>query len=142
MDFEALIGVLVEEHRAMASGLAVVRESARRRDFEGASNALKELEPIFRQHIVDEEAQILRLLIEEFGLAKAEEEIRIFQQHRPIHRLMQMVSELAGKSAPELQEEQSKLDALFAEHTLAEETRVFPKALGSLRRRADRSSRK
>ena len=88
----------------MASGLARVRESARRHDFDDASNALKGLEPIFRQHIVDEESQVLRLLVEELGVANAEEEIRIFQQHRPIHRLMQMVSELAGKSAPELQE--------------------------------------
>lgn len=78
MDLEALIGVLMEEHRAMAGGLARVRESARLHDFEGASNALKELEPVFRQHIVDEESQILRLLIEELGMAKAEEEIRSF----------------------------------------------------------------
>jgi len=130
MDFESLIRVLVEEHRAMEEGLARVRDAARRDDFRGVSTAMKELDPIFRQHIVDEESQILRLLVGELGVKGAEEEIRVFQQHRPIHRLMEAVSELASKSAPELETEQSKLSSLFMEHTASEERGVFPRALG------------
>lgn len=129
MDFESLISVLIEEHRTMEEGLARVRDAAHRRDFPEVSGALKELEPIFRQHIVDEESQILRLLVGELGVKGAEEEIRVFQQHRPIHRLMDAVSELASKSAPELETEQWKLSSLFLEHTASEEGGVFPRAL-------------
>jgi hypothetical protein len=129
MDFESLITILVDEHRVIEQGLAGVRSAARKRDFEGVATELKRLEPIFRQHIVDEESQILRLLVAELGLKGAEYEIRVFQQHRPIHMLMQAVSELASKSAQELETEESKLSALFLEHTTSEERRVFPRAL-------------
>jgi hemerythrin HHE cation binding domain-containing protein len=129
LDFESLVRVLVEEHGLMKEGLGRLRESAERHDYHGAAAALKELDTIFRQHIADEESQILRLLIHELGVKGAEEEIRVFQQHRPIHQLMETVAELASKSAIELEKEQAKLSSLFLEHTALEEGRVFPHAL-------------
>jgi hypothetical protein len=134
MDFESLISVLAEEHRVMEAGLARMERAANQSDFTGVAAALTELEPIFRQHIADEESQILRLLIGELGVAGAEEEIKIFQQHRPIHRLMQLVAELAAKSAAELEHDQHRLNELFLEHTSMEEQGVFPKALGIYRK--------
>jgi len=129
MPFDALIGVLVAEHATMKDGLRRVREAAEKSQFEEASAALKELEGVFRQHIADEEAQIVRLLVGELGVKGAEEEIKVFQQHRPIYRLIQAVSELASMKGSELAAEQTKLAVLFEEHTTAEEGRVFPKAL-------------
>jgi len=140
MDFESLIRVLVEEHRVMEAGLARVQEAADRSDFAGVAAALTDLEPIFRQHIADEESQILRLLIGELGVAGAEEEIKVFQQHRPIHRLMQLVAELAAKSAVELEHDQHRLNELFLQHTAIEEQGVFPKALGIHRKQRGRQA--
>jgi hemerythrin-like domain-containing protein len=117
----------------MEAGLSKMREAAARSDYPAVSAALKELDSIFRQHIADEEAQLLRLLIDNLGVKGAEQEIRVFQQHRPIHRLMELISELAAKSAEELGEEQRKLDELFQQHTALEERGVFPKALGIYR---------
>ena len=88
------------------------------------------MEPVFRQHIADEEATILGLLIGTLGIKGAEAEILVFREHRPIYLLMEKVGELARKSAAELQGSQEELAALFEEHTRAEEERVFPKALG------------
>jgi len=117
----------------MEAGLVKIGDAAARSDYAEVSGVLKEIDPLFRQHIADEESQILRLLIGELGVKGAEEEIRVFQQHTPIHTLMQLVGELASKSAAELRNEQSKLRELFAKHAAVEESRVFPKALGICR---------
>ena len=123
-----LIGVLVEEHAVMKEGLFRIGEAADREDFTELSRTLKQLDAIFRQHIVDEEAQILRLLVGELGRKGAEEEIRVFQQHRPIYRLMQEISKFASMPAAELQQGQKELRDLFEKHAFAEERRVFPRA--------------
>jgi hypothetical protein len=133
LDLEALIRVLVGEHAIMKEGLRRAKEAADKLDFESLSRALKEVDPVFRQHIVDEESQILRLLIDRLGVKGATEEIQVFQQHRPIYQLMKKVTELAAMPTAELEANQAKLGALFDDHTLAEETRVFPKAISVLR---------
>ena len=129
IDLEALVGLLVKEHAVMRDGLQRAKEAAARRDFTELSKELKRLDPVFRQHIADEESQVLRLLIDHLGVEGASDEIRVFQQHRPIYQLMKRVTELAAKPAAELEEDQAKLDALFEGHTLAEEQRVFPRAM-------------
>jgi hypothetical protein len=108
LPFEDLLKVLVEEHSTMKEGLRQVKEAAERRDFERVSEVLNRLDPIFRQHIADEEGQILRLLVKDLGVEGAKEEIRVFQQHRPIYSLMQAVSDLASKKVAELANEQAK----------------------------------
>ena len=133
LDFESLVGVLVQEHRLMEAGLGRMKEAAGRGDFAEVSACMRDLDPVFRQHIADEESQILRLLIGSLGSKGAEDEIRVFQQHRPIYKLMQLVSELASKSSSELAEDQQKLNELFLEHTYSEEQGVFPKALRTYR---------
>ena len=129
MDFQSLIRALAEEHRIMEVGLARMKVAAAKGDFHAVAAALEELDPLFRQHIADEESQILRLLIGELGVDGAKAEIEVFQQHRPIHRLMQLIAELASKSATELADDQRRLNELFVEHTSLEEQGVFPKAL-------------
>jgi len=132
---DALIRTLVEEHGEMRELLRHAKEATDKSDFEAISRDLKLLDPIFKQHIADEEAQILRLLIGELGRKGADGEIRVFQQHRPIYRLMQAVSELASKEAIDLRSVQVKLNELFDDHAHAEELRVFPKALACLAKR-------
>ena len=127
--FDELIRVLVAEHEVMRDGLRQTKEAAERRDFEGASRALKQVDRVFRQHIADEEAQVIRLLVGVLGVKGAEDEIKVFQQHRPIYRLMQAVAELASKKESELGAEQAKLNDLFHDHAAAEEEGVFPRAL-------------
>jgi len=140
LEFETLIAVLAEEHREMEVELSKMKEASGRHDFAAIASSLKELDPVFRQHIADEESQILRMLMAELGVKGAEDEIKVFQQHRPIYRLMQLVAELATKSAAELANDQRRLNELFLEHTSMEEHRVFPKALGIYRKRRRRQA--
>jgi hypothetical protein len=105
------------------------KDSADQGKFAELSHDLKLLDPIFKQHIADEEAQVLRLLIEKLGVNGAQEEIKVFQQHRPIYTMMRTISELAAKEAADLPSEQGRLNKLFDDHATAEEQRVFPRAL-------------
>ena len=127
MEVDALVKVLVGEHRAMKEGLQKAREAAGRKDFVAAQAEFAKLDHIFRQHIADEEATILRLLIRDSGVEGAAEEIRIFQQHRPIYQLMKRVAELS-KSPEGLLASQAELDELLELHAQAEEARVYPRA--------------
>jgi len=124
-----LIDVLVEEHALMRQGMEKAKAAAEARDFEGVRRALQEVDSVFKQHIADEEAQILGLLIGKLGVKGAESEIEVFRQHRPIYELMNKIGKLAGESSAQLEGSQSELDRLFEEHTNLEETRVFPKAV-------------
>ena len=67
MKLEALVATLVGEHALMGEGLVRAREAASRNDYEAVRTELKKLDPVFRQHIADEESQILGLLIGKLG---------------------------------------------------------------------------
>jgi hemerythrin len=129
MEVAKLVEVLVREHGVMREGIEKAKAAAAARDFEGVRRALEEVDPVFRQHVADEESQILRLLIGELGAKGAESEIAVFRQHRPIYNLMNRIRELAAESPAQLEGNQSELDKLFEEHTKSEESRVFPKAV-------------
>jgi glutathione S-transferase len=128
MELKSLIRTLVGEHTTMKDGLRAAREAAQKRDFGALAKTLAGLDPLFRQHIVDEESTILRLLIGVLGTKGAEEEIRVFQQHRPIYQLMRRIAEFASMSASELEANQEELRNLFDTHVAAEEKQIFPKA--------------
>ena len=140
MEFEELISVLVAEHVRMKSDLAQVEQAVSKKDFTSASRILKGLDTLFRQHIADEEAQVLRLLIDAYGLKGAEDAILVFRQHRPIYDLMEEVKKLASISTEELASNEDRLKRLFDEHTLAEETRVFPRAISTFIERSSAPS--
>ena len=132
MGLRDLITVLVEEHATMREGLLRAKAASARGDFEAVGRELRSVDPVFRQHICDEESQVLGLLIRQLGKERAADEIRVFQQHRPIYALMQKISEFAALTPEELAARQEELSILFEEHTAAEQNRVFPKALALL----------
>jgi len=134
MEFDELISVLVAEHVKMKGDLAAVEVAVSKKDFDSASRTLKGLDGLFKQHIADEEAQVLRTLIDAYGVNGAEDAIKVFRQHRPIYDLMEKVKKLAALSPAELASSEEKLRLLLEEHTLAEETRVFPRALSTRNR--------
>ena len=136
MEFEELISVLVAEHGKMKRGLADVEQAVVGKDFPSASKILRELESLFKQHIVDEEAQVLRLLIDAYGVKGAEDAIAVFRQHRPIYNLMEEVKKLASLAPEDLAEREAELRTLLYEHTLAEETTIFPRAVTTHKERA------
>lgn len=135
MEFQELISALVEEHGRMKKGLVEIRAAVSGKDFLKVAGVLREVDSIFRQHIADEEGQVLRLLIEVYGVKGAEEAIVVFRQHRPIYQLMESLKKIAVLTPEELASNQDELMAKLDEHTAAEETRVFPRAMSTYRER-------
>lgn len=129
MELTQLVETLVREHARMREGIAEARSAAAAGDYDAVRRALREVDPVFKQHIADEEAQILGLLVAKLGVEGAQAEIAVFRQHRLIYDLMNKVSELAMQSSSEIEMHQSELDEVFEEHTKLEETQAFPRAL-------------
>jgi hemerythrin-like domain-containing protein len=138
MDFEELISVLVAEHGKMKAGLEEVRLAVSRKDFASAATTLGELDALFKQHIADEEAQVLRLLIDAYGVEGADDAVKVFRQHRPIYDLMNEVKKLASLSEEELASDEARLKRLLDDHTFAEEVRVFLRAASTYKELAER----
>ncbi len=133
MRTDELIPLLVTEHSKMRSLIARIEGSLDKRDYEGSLEALKELDGLFKQHIADEEAQILSLLIQTYGVKGAQTAITIFRQHRPIYQLMQVVQEYARSSPTRLASDAPSLREALKTHADAEEALVFPEALTAAR---------
>lgn len=135
LGLEEMVSVLVSEHGRMKEGLEEARDASAKKDFDSVGRILRELDPLFRQHIADEESTVLGLLVRRLGVKGAEKEILVFRQHRPIYNLMLRVAELAKASSEELEAIGGELEDLFREHAKAEESGVFPRAV-SLGRQA------
>ncbi len=131
MPLDQLVSTLVSEHAKIKSGLVEARHALDAKEYARAKEALAEVERTFRQHIVDEEGQILRILIEVYGREGAESAIAVFRQHRPINALMEAVGRFASLSPEELSRNEDELLELLDDHTMAEESRVFPAVLSA-----------
>ncbi len=134
LGLEELISVLIAEHAEIRQDLVDLERSAERRDYSSSAMTLERLDRLFRQHVADEEAQVLRFLIEAYGVKGANEAILVFRQHRPIYRLMTEVKELVSLSPEELALSEAKLKSMLETHAQAEETDVFPRALSTFNR--------
>jgi len=138
--FDNLISVLISEHEEIERKLTELKKSIETKDFTYAATILKDLDQLFRQHITDEEAQVLRILIEAYGVKGAASAIAVFRQHRPIYRLIQEVGRLTSLPPERLATNVTKLRALLVEHTQAEETHIFPNALSTFNAKSRRPS--
>ncbi len=96
---------------------------------QGRSAKLRDLARSLDRHIVDEEARILRVLIEAYGRKGAAGAIKTMQQHRRVHELLtDLVASLANPG-PIALDRASRLFRLLGRHMEAEEAHVFPMAL-------------
>ncbi len=129
MEFKELVSLLVSEHNQIKEELVKLRSVLASENFAEAGQILAGLKGVFREHIADEEAQVLRLLIDAYGVEGAEDAIVVFRQHRPIYRLMEAAERFSSMSEEEVEANRTKLKDLLDEHTKAEEDKVFPWAV-------------
>ncbi|MFQ5838633.1 MAG: hemerythrin domain-containing protein [Thermoplasmata archaeon] len=125
LEFEELVDLLLEEHREIRRLLEEVLAEAGQA---GPGEILASLDDCLRQHVADEEARVLRLLIDVHGHQGASEAIRVFQQHRLIHEL---VKELRASPLPSssMAAKKAELRKLLEDHFAEEEGSIFPLAL-------------
>ena len=129
LPLDELVATLVAEHAKMKDGISRTRNAMLTGNFARAKESMSAVVGTFRQHIADEEGQILRLLIEAYGRGGAEDALGVFRQHRPIYALMEALEGLSRLAPLELQARGAELAALLDDHAFSEENRIFPRAL-------------
>jgi hypothetical protein len=100
-----------------------------RKDCATGAEIARELGSSIVQHIVDEENVLLRLFVDVLGREGADDAIKVFQQHRTIHKLTDVIARRATASLEGLASTPSELDKLVRSHFGLEEERIFPWAL-------------
>ena len=138
MELDELISVLIAEHVQIKDGLETLQYRLAAKDFTSAKNVLSEVRGIFVRHIADEESQILRILIDAYGVNGANEAIEVFRQHRPIYEVMKAIEHFSDLPAQELESKEAELRSLLDRHTKAEENRIHPWTLSTYKMKHQR----
>ncbi|MEM2858555.1 MAG: hemerythrin domain-containing protein [Nitrososphaerota archaeon] len=123
-----LVNTLIKEHREIRNLLKELYSLIVEERYAELSQKLENFQPYLDQHVIDEEARILKAILEKYGREGAEGAIRVFQEHRLIHELIREMKAVASDKS-ELARKGEELRALLERHFRAEEEEVFPKAL-------------
>ena len=129
LELEDLIVLLSEEHQELRKRLSELVDVLDKKDYARGAELAREFDNSSVQHIVDEENVLLKLFIDTYGRKGADEAIKVFQQHRTMHKQADTISEKAMNSPEELGSMPSEFDKLVRSHFDAEEKRIFPWAL-------------
>ena len=100
-----------------------------KKEYARAAQLSSEFDNSSIQHIVDEENVLLKLFIDTYGRKGADDAIKVFQQHRTMHKSADAIANKALTSPEGLGSMPSDFDKLVRSHFEAEEERIFPWAL-------------
>jgi hemerythrin-like domain-containing protein len=126
---KGLISLLSHEHEEQRRRLADLVDVLAERDYSEVARLATEFDNSSIQHIVDEENVLLKLLIDTYGRARAEDAIKVFQQHRTMHKLTDTISKGAFTTPEDTSSIVIEFDKLVRSHFKAEVERIFPWAL-------------
>ncbi len=129
LELEELIALLSQEHQEQRKRLSELTDVLEKKDYARGAELAREFDNSTVQHIVDEENVLLKLFIDTYGRKGANGAIKVFQQHRTMHKLADTISKKAMNSPEELGSIPSEFDNLVRSHFEAEEKRIFPWAL-------------
>ena len=129
LELEELIALLTQEHEEQRRRLSELTDVLKKRDYARSAELAREFDNSTVQHIVDEENVLLKLFIDTYGRKEADDAIKVFQQHRTMHKLADTISKKAMNSPEEIGSMPSEFDKLVRSHFDAEEERIFPWAL-------------
>lgn len=127
--FEEFVASLARAHTDIQGRLQTIGVALRKQDTDLAVASVRDLKDVLDRHVVDEEARILKVLIDARGREGAQDAIRTMQQHRSVHRLVNEMLNALPTSTEEASQKHAELVKILREHFEAEERRVFPAAL-------------
>lgn len=134
LELEELLKILVEEHGRVKSLFNKLNALLQEGRYVEAAEELDNFKPYLDQHIIDEEATVLKVLLDAYGRKGAERAIKVFQEHREIHQLISEMRSVASSSPERLAEKRDRLGVVLERHFRAEEEEVFPWALDTVRK--------
>jgi iron-sulfur cluster repair protein YtfE (RIC family) len=126
---EELVPLLLSEHEAMSGTIRKIAILLDDGNFEEASEVSLQLRPLLVQHILDEESQVLKFLVEVQGRTLTQQAISVAQEHRKIFNLLGTIEGWKKLSYQELKEDFEQLSSLLVDHMMSEEEKVFPSVL-------------
>ena len=135
LELEDLLTILLDEHGQVRSLLNRLNTFLQEERYTEAVEDLNNFKPYLDQHIIDEEATVLKTLLDAYGREGAERAIKVFQEHREIHQLISEMKSIALSSSERLAEKRDRLETVLERHFRAEEEEVFPWALDTVRKR-------
>lgn len=121
-----LINVLLKEHEDTRKDLFDLKNAIVEKDYVKISEIINKFDQYLNQHIVDEEATLLRFLLDKYGREGSQGAIRVFQQHIRVHQLINEIKSLLNSSPELINMKRDELHSLLFEHFDKEENYVFP----------------
>lgn len=134
MSTEELIEVLEKEHESLISTLKKLQDAVSREDAGTAYSIISGIDETLVQHMIDEEANLLKTLIQVFGREGSVEAIEVFREHVDIDALIKEMKKMLYEGKSSRPGMLSQLGDLLAGHFQKEHERVFPCALDAARR--------
>lgn len=126
LELPALLERLMNEHDEIKNLLNELSILLFENKFLTVAKRLEELKLIIDQHIIDEEAKILKFLLNTVSKEESSQAIAVFQQHREIHQLLKKLRENAQLLREESTIIRGELENIMMMHFEAEEHRIFP----------------
>jgi len=125
-----LIKILIDEHEQSRYRLSEFEKLLNICNYEAARELINRLELTYEQHIIDEEAVLLREAIRLLGRENCKDIIEIFQQHRPIITMIQqIINSVNNLQLRRIEDVLQDLGKILDIHYRREEVEVFPRIL-------------
>jgi iron-sulfur cluster repair protein YtfE (RIC family) len=121
-----LIDVLLKEHEDIKKDLLDLKDAVDKKDYAKVNEIIIKFNQYLNQHIIDEEATLLKVLLNRYGREGSQDAIRVFQQHIRIHQLIDEIKSLLDSSPELINIKREELANLLFEHFGKEEDYVFP----------------
>ncbi len=134
LELEQLVNLLEGEHRKVESDLKAVAAMIAARDQDNLGSLLQSLDEKLLQHMLDEEASILAVLIKAYGRERSAEAIKVFREHVRIREMMTGLRKKFEGDPVKCMESRNELESFMLEHFKKEDVRIFPLALETQRR--------
>ncbi len=129
MALEDLVALLEKEHEDVRKEMFLISEMLLKGDSDTLSRRLASLDEELMQHMLDEEASVLRVLIQAYGRDGSEEAIEVFREHVEIKRLLDDLRKGIAENQEERMKTRDALDTLLVNHFTKEDETIFPWAI-------------
>ena len=126
LEIDELITLLETEHEKIRSALVELHRLLEAGKLAEATDIIKAMDETLIQHMLDEEATLLRAVIEAFGREGARESIEVFQEHVEIDSLIKEMKRSITAVDVDPIVISHELSLLLNSHFLKEHASVFP----------------
>ncbi len=127
-----LIEKLKEEHATLPAIIDDAIITYKTGNLSGAFPVIADVRETLSQHIIDEEAVLLKLLLDKLGKEASEPYIKILQEHTKIMKLVEQSVESTYTGWTETENNLNTLKEELAGHHKQEEEVFYPKVISLL----------